>query len=855
MATPASTAVPRRRWLIPVIAIALVAVAYATDRVLGRVPWSEVFAHIAATRPRTLVLAMLLTAGSYLALTRFDALGLRALGAKLDWHTILATSFPAFAVGHTIGFAALSGGSIRLRWYSRAGLSTWQITQLIAFCSFTSLLGASLLCGLSLVSRAPLAGQLLHIGTFGAMAFGVLCIAFVVTYCLLGFLRSEPVKLLRWRIPTPRPAIAAGQVVVAAIDLTLSAAALYVLLPDSATHGFVAFLAIYLLSVAAGLISSLPGGIGVFETVLLLLLPDGPTDQKLAAMLTYRAIYYLLPFALALPWLVAREAWAGRNALARGTAWAQAWLRLGVPQLVTIVVFAGGLLLLFSGATPAAHDRLRLLRDIVPLPLVETSHLLGSAAGITLVLLAQGLQRRLDAAWHVTMWLLGIGIAASLVKGLDFEEASILAVMALLLLASKDRFQRKASLLEQPFSTGWIIAVLAALLSSLCLAWLSYRDVQYSDQMWWHFAFHADAPRSLRAMVLATMLTGIAGAWLLLRPARHLPRPPQAEELEKARGIIEQSGDTSAWLAMLGDKNLLFSDDGRGFVMYRPVGRNWIAMGDPVGPPEVRLELLWRFREACDRYAARPVFYQAGVDDLPAYIEAGFVLSKIGEEARVPLTDFGLEGSQRADLRQTWRRLKRQEVYFEVLTPEQVAKQIDGLRAVSDAWLEELSTAEKGFSLGRFDDEYMKRFPCAVVKRDGAIMAFANLWLGANQGELSVDLMRYYPHAPKGVMDYLMIEIMLWGRSQGYAWFNLGMAPLAGLADREFAPLWSRVGAFLYHHGERFYNFEGLRSYKEKFLPVWRPRYLATAGHLELPRTVMDVASLIAGSPRRIVMH
>jgi phosphatidylglycerol lysyltransferase len=184
-----------------------------------------------------------------------------------------------------------------------------------------------------------------------------------------------------------------------------------------------------------------------------------------------------------------------------------------------------------------------------------------------------------------------------------------------------------------------------------------------------------------------------------------------------------------------------------------------------------------------------------------------------------------------------------------------VAKQIDGLRAVSDAWLEELSTAEKGFSLGRFDDEYMKRFPCAVVKRDGAIMAFANLWLGANQGELSVDLMRYYPHAPKGVMDYLMIEIMLWGRSQGYAWFNLGMAPLAGLADREFAPLWSRVGAFLYHHGERFYNFEGLRSYKEKFLPVWRPRYLATAGHLELPRTVMDVASLIAGSPRRIVMH
>ncbi len=393
-------------------------------------------------------------------------------------------------------------------------------------------------------------------------------------------------------------------------------------------------------------------------------------------------------------------------------------------------------------------------------------------------------------------------------------------------------------------------------MSSAGLAWLSYRDVQFSNEMWWQFAFHADAPRTLRALILTVVITGIVGAWLLLRPARHAPSLPEAAELERARAVIEQSGgDTAAWLAMLGDKNLLFSEDGRGFVMYRPVGSNWIAMGDPVGPPEVRHELLWRFREACDRYAAKPVFYQVGVEDLPAYIDAGFLLSKIGEEARVSLPDFDLEGSKRADLRQTWRRVQRQEVYFEVLSVEEVAHQIGGLRAVSDAWLEELSVAEKSFSLGRFDERYMQSFPCAVVKRDDAILAFANMWLGADKAELSVDLMRYYPNAPKGVMDYLLIEVMKWGREHGYAWFSLGMAPLAGLADREFAPLWNRVGAFLYNHGERFYNFEGLRAYKEKFLPVWRPRYLATSGHLGLPRTVMDVAGLIAGSPRRIVMH
>jgi phosphatidylglycerol lysyltransferase len=853
--SPPSASALRRRWVIAIVAIVLVAAAYATDRVIGRIPWHEVFGHVRTTPPRTLLLALALTAGSYLVLTCFDALALRMIGAQLSWRATALTSFPAFAVGHTIGFATLSGGSIRLRWYSSAGLSAWQITQLIAFCSFTSLLGAALLCGLSLTGRPALAGAVLHIGRIGALALGTSFIGLVIAYCLLALLRREPLVLGRLRVPAPRLPIALGQVAVAAIDLMLAAGVLYVLMPDSATHGFLAFLSVYLLSVAAGVVSSLPGGIGVFETVLLLLLPDGPADEKLAAMLIYRAIYYVLPFLLALGLLAVREAWVGRSALARSVAWTRAWVRLAVPQLISAAVFTGGVLLLLSGATPAEHGRLRLLREIVPLPLVETSHLLGSAAGISLVLLAQGLQRRLDAAWHVTLWLIGLGIVASLTKGLDYEEALVLLGVAVLMLAAKDRFQRKASLLQQPFSTGWTIAVLAALLSSLCLAWLSYRDVEYSNQMWWQFAFRANAPRTLRAEVLTIAMTGIAACWMLLRPARHQPELPDEVELERARRIVAISGDTAAWLALLGDKNLLFSDDGRGFVMYRPVGRNWIAMGDPVGPPEVRRELLWRFREACDRYAARPVFYQVAVDDLPSYIDAGFVLSKIGEEARVPLPEFDLEGSRRADLRQTWRRVQRQQVKFEVWQPEQTAARIRELRSVSDAWLSELSAAEKGFSLGRFDEAYVRHFPCAVVVRDGGVLAFANLWQGASHTELSVDLMRYLPDAPKGVMDYLLIEVMLWGRAQGYGWFNLGMAPLAGLADREFAPLWNRVGAFLYHHGERFYNFEGLRAYKEKFLPVWRPRYLATSGHLGLPRTVMDVASLIAGSPRRIVMR
>jgi phosphatidylglycerol lysyltransferase len=102
-------------------------------------------------------------------------------------------------------------------------------------------------------------------------------------------------------------------------------------------------------------------------------------------------------------------------------------------------------------------------------------------------------------------------------------------------------------------------------------------------------------------------------------------------------------------------------------------------------------------------------------------------------------------------------------------------------------------------------------------------------------------------------MDFLFIELMLWARIQGYHWFNLGMAPLAGLEQRPLAPTWHRLATLLYRYGENFYNFEGLRRYKQKFDPVWEPRYLAAPGGLALPRVLVDVTTLIAGGVREVL--
>ncbi|MEO8315167.1 MAG: phosphatidylglycerol lysyltransferase domain-containing protein, partial [Pseudomonadota bacterium] len=591
-----------RKWSIAIAALVFVVAVFAIDRVLGRYHWSEVAGHLYAIPWRVLLLAASLTAGSYLVLSLYDLLGVRNAGASLPWRTVATASFAAYAVAHSVGFNALSGGSIRYRIYSKAGLTGLQIAQVIAFCTLTFALGSALLCGISLALRAEQAGPLLHVGVDLARYVGWALILMVIAYVATGAVRHKPLRFRGALVKLPGPGMSLMQVVVACADMGLAAGVLYVLMPQGSTDGYIAFLSIYLLATAIGLVSSVPGGLGVFESVLLLLTPHGAADQKLAAILAYRFIYYLAPFLLAVMVMVGHEVWVTRHLVVRWLTWGKAWLRVITPHVVAAAVFLCGTALLFSGATPILSERLHVLRHIVPLPLLEVSHLLGSAAGVALLLLAQSLQRRLDAAWHVTFWLLILGAAASFAKGFDYEESVLLLLILVLLVAARDRFHRKASLLDQRFSPAWVVAVVVALAASVWLTWFSYRHVDISRELWWQFAMDAHAARALRAILLSIVLAGVVGAWLLLRPSPLEYVLPAEADLERARRVLDVSVDTNANLVLLGDKNLLFSADDRGFIMFRPVGRSWIAMGDPVGPPEVRASLVWAFREACDRY-------------------------------------------------------------------------------------------------------------------------------------------------------------------------------------------------------------------------------------------------------------
>jgi phosphatidylglycerol lysyltransferase len=345
----------------------------------------------------------------------------------------------------------------------------------------------------------------------------------------------------------------------------------------------------------------------------------------------------------------------------------------------------------------------------------------------------------------------------------------------------------------------------------------------------------------------------LASLYMLLRPAKIKPHKASPEELVVAAKIIAESPETSANLALLGDKSLLFNEEKTGFVMYGISGQSWVALGDPIAPADQQLELAWEFRELVERHQGWTVFYQVSQETLPIYLDLGLSLLKLGEEARVPLADFSLEGKSRKSLRMSYKKLEKEGLTFEVASLEATVELLPQLKKISDAWLAEKNTREKRFSLGSFNSDYLARYPMALIRRGEEIVAFANVMCGAGKEELTVDLMRHTADAPSGVMDQLFISLMLWGREQGYAWFDLGMAPLSGLENRQLAPLWHRVGGLLFRHGEHFYNFEGLRDYKDKFDPVWRPKYLASPGGFILPVILANVATLISGGMKGLV--
>lgn len=844
-------AIPKIVEKLVIVALFVIAI-WTLHHELKSISVRDVMSSFRATPLLYIGLSLAFTALNFVALIGYDYFAVRQIKYPLSFRQIATASSLYYAFSNSLG-TLLGGTPVRVRLYSAWGMSTAELLRLFLLITVAFWVGMAAISGVLFVFSPFQIPARFHLPMQDSRSLGLILLTVILVYLSLCMFRKTPLHFFSVNLQPPPFYIALAQIAIGVLDFAFASAALYVLLPADVSVDFLTFTAIYLLAMFVALVSHVPGGLGVLELVLVTML--GRSDhQFLGALVAYRVIYYLIPLAIA---LVAIALYSARNRLGKVKQAADVafhWSSIIGPRVITGAVFIAGLLLLVSGALPSSNGRMALLRMGLPLPIVEVSHLIGSIVGALLLVLARGLYRRIDAAWGLTVGLLVVGIVVSLTKGFDYEEAIILLVLLIGMIPCRKQFYRRGNIFMPQLNWVWISALIVAVGLSIWLVLFSYQHVEYSNDLWWNFTYDGDAPRSLRALLGASVVIMIAAFGQLLRPVRHVTEYANDEELVKVADIVKNSEAANANLALLGDKRFIYSKDGLAAVMFDREGKSWISMGDPIGPSESADDAAWKFMEACDAAGAWPVFYQVNESSLGRYVEMGLTMIKLGEVARVSLPDFSLEGAARKDLRRTKRKAEEFGMKFEIIPRKEVKNHLPKLREISEAWLNHKSAGEKGFSLGFFDDNYLQRFDIAIIKNaEERILAFANMWEAANKRELSVDLMRYVPDSPHGVMEHLFTEMMLYGHDSGYEWFDLGMAPLAGVTPHRLGPLWNQVSGVLFKHGEQFYNFQGLRNYKNKFNPVWTSKYLASPGGFATPQILTNVSTLISGGVGKLL--
>jgi phosphatidylglycerol lysyltransferase len=311
MAVRAIRWIQRNRTALSILGTLLVVVVagVALASILSALTWDELVSALKAITLAQLLGCVLLTTLSYLTLTFYDRLALMAMGKRQPWWRTALGAFSAYCFSHNFGFAPITGAAARWRAYAGAGLSAADIARIVVLAGVTFWLGIFLMMGLFLVTRpGVLRIEERALDWPVQVGIGVAILAFILVYLVACIRRRGPLQILGWQLPVPTFPQAMAQFALAATDITLAAAALLVLLPGDHWAMFPDFVIAYVVAMVVALVTHAPGGLGVFEAVILVTLHDVDRASLVSALIVYRVVYYWLPLLLSIALLGGREA-------------------------------------------------------------------------------------------------------------------------------------------------------------------------------------------------------------------------------------------------------------------------------------------------------------------------------------------------------------------------------------------------------------------------------------------------------------------------------------------------------------------------------------------------------------------
>jgi phosphatidylglycerol lysyltransferase len=509
-----------------------------------------------------------------------------------------------------------------------------------------------------------------------------------------------------------------------------------------------------------------------------------------------------------------------------------------------LLIFILGITNIVSAMTPSIHERVRLLEEFIPFDAIAASNFFVLIAGAFMLLTAIFMLKGLRSAWWIAIILSVLSCIGHLTKAIDYEEASLAFVVILVLLASRKQYIIKGN------PRLHTIGIWTAVLSILAVVIYGTIGFYFLDKK--HFGIDFNLLQSIDYTMRSFVLIGNTGLvpqshfahyflvsinisglgslsfliYTLLRP--YIYREKTApEELEKARTLVSSYGRSPLDYFKTYSDKLIFSPEGlNAFISYKIAGNFAVALEDPVSENIDSAKVCIRmFDEFCFANGLSAIYYRVPEESLPLYRELSKKYMFAGQEAVVDLNTFTLEGGKNKALRNAINKVIDEGYRSSVHQPPVKDGLMQKLKAVSDEWLQSTGRTEIIFSQGMFRWEELKNQTIiAVENAEEKVIAFANIIPDYSYGEATYDLMRKTNDSPHGVLDFMMVEMFRYLKSQSYSKVNLGFSPMSGINDPH--NFQERTIKFAYEKVRSFSHYKGLRFFKEKFFPVWYNKYI-----------------------------
>jgi uncharacterized membrane protein YbhN (UPF0104 family) len=344
---------------------------------------------------------------------------------------------------------------------------------------------------------------------------GVILFLVAISYIVCCFVVRKPLVVFGKEFVFPPPRIAIAQAAVAGIDIIAAAACMYVLLPGDLGVSFLEFLPGYLMAQVAVVLTHIPGGVGVFELVILHLTHTPQEQTVFAAVLVFRLIYYILPLLAAAALLAIHEA-RSSSGLLRG---AGRWLAVLSHSVAAYTTFLAGLILMVSATLPVRPNTLKLLTEHVPRMVTDVAHMVCALAGAALLLFSYGLERRQTRAFRLSLAFLAAGCVCATLKGLSWQVSVMVGIVLSANWLARRRFYRSSDFWEEPMPASWLIAFFGAIAVTFLLGWFIYHPV-WDRATSWGFDRPFNASRTLRAFAGISVWVVGAFMWRALRRYR-----------------------------------------------------------------------------------------------------------------------------------------------------------------------------------------------------------------------------------------------------------------------------------------------------------------------------------------------